>query len=57
MQFDYMRASPRPKMSSKCDICDGKIIAKCGRVKIWHWAHESRIDCDDWYEPMSEWHL
>jgi len=46
-----------PKDKAKCSICDSEVIAKCGRIKVWHWAHKDNKDCDDWYEPESEWHL
>jgi competence CoiA-like predicted nuclease len=26
------------------------MIAKCGRIYIWHWAHDGS-DCDPWHEP------
>ena len=32
------------------------MIAKCGRFKIWHWAHKSAAGCDPWWEPETEWH-
>jgi hypothetical protein len=32
------------------------MIAKCGQHKLWHWAHKSRIHCDPWWEPESDWH-
>jgi competence protein CoiA len=31
------------------------MVAKCGRVKVWHWAHKGRLECDPWYEE-TEWH-
>ena len=34
-----------------------EVLAKCGRINRWHWAHRSKIDCDAWAEGMSEWHL
>ena len=40
-----------------CPTCSSSLIAKCGELNIWHWAHESRDDCDSWnYEPKTEWH-
>jgi hypothetical protein len=33
------------------------MIAKCGRIKTWHWAHRSVEECDRWGEPETEWHL
>ncbi len=45
-----------PKQKAECPICNSEVIAKCGRIKVWHWSHKSNLDCDDWYEPESEWH-
>lgn len=45
------------KDRANCSLCNKEVIAKCGEIKIWHWAHKSNIDCDDWFEPESEWHL
>lgn len=39
-----------------CPGCGAQMVAKCGAINIWHWAHESRQDCDPWWEPESEWH-
>ena len=32
------------------------MIAKCGRVRLWHWAHKSRSSCDPWWESETDWH-
>jgi hypothetical protein len=32
------------------------VTAKCGKVKIHHWAHESIQSCDPWSEHIGEWH-
>lgn len=49
---------PYPGGKGLCPGCNTPIIAKCGKVNSWHWAHESLEDCDGWkYEPMTEWHL
>ena len=32
------------------------MIAKCGRVKVWHWAHKGRPPCDPWWESETQWH-
>lgn len=45
-----------PKQKAGCPICNSEVISKCGKIKIWHWSHLSNKDCDDWYEPESEWH-
>ncbi len=50
------KIQPYPKGMALCPICKSKVIAKCGDINIWHWAHESLIDCDEWAEPDTEWH-
>jgi competence CoiA-like predicted nuclease len=57
MQFDANRNKPTPSAVSECPACHTKIVAKCGSIKVWHWAHESLINCDANWEPTSEWHL
>jgi len=27
-----------------CPCCNKPVIAKCGEIKIWHWAHVSLAD-------------
>lgn len=39
----------------QCPKCGNEVIAKCGKIKIWHWAHKIKQDCD-WYSSESEWH-
>jgi len=46
-----------PNEKAICPLCKSEMISKCGEIKIWHWAHKSGTDCDDWYEPESEWHI
>jgi len=47
-----------PNAIAICPNCKSDLLAKCGQLNIWHWAHKNLIDCDSWsYEPMSEWHL
>lgn len=46
-----------PGLHAICPVCGGEVLAKCGKIVSWHWAHVSGKDCDDWYEPETEWHL
>jgi len=39
-----------------CQFCGAILIAKCGEVKINHWAHRGDHDCDRWWENETEWH-
>lgn len=32
------------------------MIAKCGEIKINHWAHKSKKNCDPWWENETAWH-
>ncbi len=44
-----------PNGRGECPQCGDELVAKCGEVVEWHWAHKSK-DCDPWSEPESEWH-
>lgn len=46
-----------PGLKAKCPICSEEVIAKCGTIKVWHWSHKSKSDCDSFGEPETEWHL
>jgi competence protein CoiA len=50
------RALATPGASGVCPACNGSVLAKCGEIISWHWAHKAK-DCDTWSEPESEWHL
>ena len=45
-----------PGLTAACPGCGGEVVAKCGEIVEWHWAHKAK-DCDAWSEPESEWHL
>lgn len=32
------------------------MIPRCGEVRVHHWAHKSKVDCDPWREPETDWH-
>ena len=32
------------------------MVAKCGEVRLRHWAHKGRLLCDPWWENETEWH-
>jgi competence protein CoiA len=50
------RQTAQPNLSGQCPLCDQAMVAKCGEVKIWHWAHKGRRTCDPWWENETEWH-
>lgn len=39
-----------------CPICNGKLRIRDGKINIKHFAHISKINCDDFSSDMSEWH-
>jgi competence protein CoiA len=53
---DEVRREPEPGLTGGCPVCGSQVIAKCGEIKVWHWAHRSRRRCDPWWENETEWH-
>lgn len=53
---DGQRAEPQPGLSGECPACGNAMVARCGEVRVWHWAHRSRRHCDSWWENEKEWH-
>ena len=53
---DGVRHPPSPKLKGICPNCGSDMVAKCGRVKIWHWAHKGNDHCDQWWENETQWH-
>lgn len=53
---DNHKQEPTPKQRGTCAHCGAEMIAKCGRVKVWHWAHKTCEVCDPWWENETEWH-
>ena len=53
---DSLKTKAQPFQKALCPQCGDEVIAKCGQIKIWHWAHKIN-DCDKWWESEGEWHL
>jgi hypothetical protein len=45
-----------PGLKGYCPGCDAPMVAKCGHLRMHHWAHQNRPVCDDWWEPETIWH-
>ena len=43
-------------LSGQCPACGAALIAKCGDLRVHHWAHKGARTCDAWWEPETEWH-
>jgi len=50
------RVEAQKGLKGECPGCNSKMIAKCGAVKIPHWSHAGKIDCDPWWENETQWH-
>jgi competence CoiA-like predicted nuclease len=48
---------PMPREMGACPGCSGRVVARCGDIKVWHWAHAGAVDCDPWHEGESPWHV
>lgn len=53
---DGNRARPSPGITGTCQNCGREMIAKCGELLVWHWAHKNRRKCDPWWENEGPWH-
>ena len=44
---------------AECEICNSKVKGRKGKQRIKHWYHYEKrtIDCDNWHEPITQWHL
>ena len=50
------RIEPKHGQYATCPCCETDLIAKCGKIKVHHWAHKKGHECDPWWEPETEWH-
>jgi len=53
---DGQRREAESGLSGECDGCGSALVAKCGEVRVRHWAHRARRNCDPWWENETEWH-
>lgn len=51
-----MRVEASPSLRGTCPHCSGGTIARCGTMRVWHWAHRGARDCDSWWERETPWH-
>jgi hypothetical protein len=50
------RQEAQPRHSGICPACGSLMIARCGEVRMSHWAHRGERNCDTWWENETEWH-
>jgi competence CoiA-like predicted nuclease len=59
MQFaliDGIKSLPSKNGLGNCPLCNADVIARCGNIKVHHWAHKSKKVCDPWWENETQWH-
>ncbi|SHN90340.1 hypothetical protein BHECKSOX_531 [Bathymodiolus heckerae thiotrophic gill symbiont] len=54
--IDGIKKEANKGATGLCQFCSSDLIAKCGDIKIHHWAHKSKRNCDIWRENETEWH-
>lgn len=54
---DREKSAAHPGDTAICPQCGSLVIPKCGMLKVWHWAHLRKTECDRWSEGETEWHL
>lgn len=50
------RIEPTKGSKGFCGECGSELIAKCGKINIWHWSHIQGSDCT-YDNDMCEWHI
>ena len=53
---DGVRVEAAKGINGTCPSCGAPVIAKCGEIRIDHWAHRGERNCDPWWENETEWH-
>jgi hypothetical protein len=50
------RQEAQPNLLGECPGCGRPMVARCGEVRVPHWAHKGHRLCDPWRENETEWH-
>lgn len=51
------RTRATPGTRATCPYCGALMVAKCGEINVWHWAHGACAACDPWASGETAWHL
>jgi hypothetical protein len=54
--IEGQRREAQPGLSGTCASCRETVVAKCGKLRVGHWAHKGVRVCDRWWESETEWH-
>ena len=56
--IDGIRREATKGAKGQCLCCGADVIAKCGKIRIAHWAHKNNKECPySKKEPKTQWHL
>jgi len=53
---DHKKVEATKGVKGICPSCGSDVIARCGEIKVHHWAHKGIRNCDSWWENETEWH-
>jgi competence protein CoiA len=53
---ESQRQEAAPRLKGMCLGCAKPVIAKCGSIRIWHWAHTGHVTCSFEREKETKWH-
>lgn len=53
---DNIRTGATKGAMGVCPCCGSRVIARCGDIRVDHWAHKGARHCDSWWENETEWH-
>jgi len=51
-----VKSEAQKGLQGVCQSCGAELVAKCGKIKVNHWAHKKLKECDNWWENETEWH-
>lgn len=54
--IEGIKSLPQKGMVGLCPMCNADLLARCGNIKVHHWAHKNKIECDNWWETETLWH-
>ena len=56
MTSSFEKILPSKGLAAICPQCENEVIAKCGNINVWHWAHKTLLNCKYFERNETEWH-
>ena len=51
------RLDAQPGFKGNSPLCERPAVSKCGKIRLWHWAHLGKLECDPWWKNKTDWHI